>query len=127
VPVTAQNGRYGPYLKQGPTSRPLPSEEAIFTIGLDQAQALLAAPATRGGGRETGPVRQFGTDPVSGAPVTLKSGRFGPYVTDGTTNATLRKADSAEELTAERAYELLAEKRAKPATTRPGRRSAKKA
>ncbi|MDR0283386.1 MAG: type I DNA topoisomerase [Propionibacteriaceae bacterium] len=112
--VTAQNGRYGPYVKRGTTSRPLPTEQAIFDVTLDEAKALLDAPPVRGAARTAGPLRELGTDPVSGKPVTVKDGRFGPYVTDGTTNATLRRSDSVEEITAERAYELLAEKRAKP-------------
>ena len=112
--VTAQNGRYGPYLKKGTANRPLPDEDSIFTITLDEAKALFDAPAVRGARRAAGPLKECGTDPVSGKPVTVKDGRFGPYVTDGVTNATLRRGDSVEEITPERAYELLAEKRAKP-------------
>ncbi|MDR2930426.1 MAG: type I DNA topoisomerase [Propionibacteriaceae bacterium] len=128
-PVTAQNGRYGPYIKHGATSRPLPSEEAIFTVTLDEAKALLDTTPVRGA-RSTGPLRELGPDPATGAAVTIKDGRFGPYVTDGQTNATLRKTDSVETITAERAFELLAEKRAKgPApkkTTRRTTRTTKK-
>ncbi|MCL2735210.1 MAG: type I DNA topoisomerase [Propionibacteriaceae bacterium] len=115
APVTAQNGRYGPYLKKGTTTRPLPSEESIFEITMDQATALLDAAPVRGARASSGPLKELGVDPVTGKPVTVKDGRFGPYVTDGTTNATLRKSDSVDEITPERAYELLAEKRAKPA------------
>jgi len=123
--VTAQNGRYGPYIRKGTTSRPLPGEEALFTVTLQEAEALFAAAPVRGGRAGTAPARELGTDPATGGTVTLKSGRFGPYVTDGVTNATLRRSDSPEELTPERAYELLAEKRAKPPAARtPSRRRA---
>ena len=122
VPVTAQNGRYGPYIKKGTTSRPLPSEESIFTVTLDEAKALLDAPPARGGRRSAGPLRELGADPATGKPVTLKDGRFGPYVTDGVTNATLRRGDSVDDITPERAYELLAEKRAKPPAPKKTRR-----
>ncbi|MDO5285914.1 MAG: type I DNA topoisomerase [Actinomycetia bacterium] len=129
VPITAQNGRYGPYLKRGSDSRSLASEEQIFTITLDEALALYAQPKQRGRAAAAPPLKELGTDPVSGKPVVVKSGRFGPYVTDGETNATLRRDDPVETLTAERAYELLAEKRAKgPAPKRTTRRApAKKA
>jgi len=123
--ITAQNGRYGPYLKKGTDSRSLESEEQLFTVTLDEALALYAAPKTRG--RRTAapapPLRELGTDPASGKPMVVRDGRFGPYVTDGETNASLRKSDNVEALTDERAAELLAEKRAKgPATRRPARR-----
>jgi DNA topoisomerase-1 len=121
-PVTAQNGRYGPYIKRGATSRPLPDEGAIFTVTLDEAKALLDAAPVRGA-RASSSLREFGADPTNGKAVTLKNGRFGPYVTDGETNATLRRDDSVEEITAERAFELLAEKRAKgPAPKRGTKR-----
>ncbi|MDR1214749.1 MAG: type I DNA topoisomerase [Propionibacteriaceae bacterium] len=121
--VTAQNGRFGPYLKKGTESRPLPSQEAIFEVSLAEAEAAFAQP--RGRGAAAAPLRELGPDPVSGQPVVVKSGRFGPYVTDGAINATLRKDDSAESISLERAAELLAEKRAKPPTTRrtPARRT----
>lgn len=124
-PVTTQNGRYGPYVKHGTVSRPLPTEEAIFEINLDEAKALLAAPPANQSRTPSGPLRELGTDPSTGQPVTLKTGRFGPYVTDGKTNATLRKVDSVDQITPERAYELLAEKRAKPPT--PKRTARRKA
>ena len=126
VEVTAQNGRYGPYLKKGTDSRSLPSEEAIFTVTLAEAEALYAQPKTRGrAASAAAPLAEFGPDPVSGRPIVVKDGRFGPYVTDGETNATLRKADPVESLTPERAAELLAEKRAKgPAPKRTVRRAA---
>ncbi len=112
--VTAQNGRYGPYIKKGSESRSLESEEQLFTVTLEQAQALLAEPPRRRGRRAArGPLRELGPDPASGKPLLLRDGRFGPYVTDGETNASLRRSDSPEGLTLERAVELLAERRAK--------------
>jgi DNA topoisomerase-1 len=112
--VTAQNGRYGPYVKRGTESRSLESEEQLFTITLDEARALLAEPPKRRGRRGArGPLRELGSDPASGRPIVLREGRFGPYVTDGETNASLRKGDTIEGLTTERAVELLAERRAK--------------
>lgn len=122
--ITAQNGRYGPYLKKGTDSRSLASEEQLFDITLDQALEIYAQPKTRGRAAAKPPLAEFGPDPESGKPVVVKDGRFGPYVTDGTTNATLRRDDEVETITAERAYELLAEKRAKGPTTR--KRVAKK-
>lgn len=111
--ITAQNGRYGPYLKRGTDSRSLTSEDQIFDITLDEALAIYAQPKTRGRAAAAAPLKEFGADPVSGRPVVLKSGRFGPYVTDGETNATLRRDDDPETVAPERAFELLAEKRAK--------------
>jgi DNA topoisomerase-1 len=123
--ITAQNGRYGPYLKKGSDSRSLETEEQMFDITLDQALAIYAQPKQRGRRAAAAPLRELGNDPTSGRPVVVKEGRFGAYVTDGETNATLRKADSVESVTIERAAELLAEKRAKgPA---PKKRAAKKA
>jgi DNA topoisomerase-1 len=127
--ITAQNGRYGPYVKKGTDSRSLESEEQLFTIRLEDALALLAQPKQRRGrGEATPPLRELGPDPVSGKPVVLKEGRFGPYVTDGETNASLRRGDDPETVTIERAAELLADRRSKgPAPKRKrsgGRRSA---
>ncbi|WP_151525744.1 type I DNA topoisomerase [Serinicoccus kebangsaanensis] len=137
VDITAQNGRYGPYLKKGTDSRSLETEAQIFDITLDEALAIYAQPKQRGRGAAKPPLAEFGEDPVSGKKVVVKDGRFGPYVTDGETNATLRKGDEPESLTEERAFELIAEKRAKGPTTRKrttrkapakkGRSSAKKA
>ncbi|MFC6421305.1 type I DNA topoisomerase [Ornithinimicrobium tianjinense] len=124
VEITAQNGRYGPYLKKGTDSRSLTSEEQIFDITLDEALEIYSQPKQRGRAAAKPPLKEFGEDPVSGRKVTVKDGRFGPYVTDGETNATLRKGDEPEELTQERAFELLAEKRAKGPTTR--KRAARK-
>ena len=112
--VTAQNGRYGPYIKKGSESRSLESEDQLFSVTLEQAQALLAEPPRRRGRRAArGPLKELGPDPASGKPVVIRDGRFGPYVTDGETNASLRRSDSPEGLTLERAVELLAERRAK--------------
>jgi DNA topoisomerase-1 len=123
--ITAQNGRYGPYLKKGTDSRTLASEEAIFTTTLDEALAIYAQPKRGRGATAAPPLKELGDDPVSGKPIVVKDGRFGPYVTDGATNATLRKDDPVETLTPERAQELLAEKRAKgPAKKKaPARRA----
>ncbi|WP_182112968.1 MULTISPECIES: type I DNA topoisomerase [unclassified Actinotalea] len=122
-PITAQNGRYGPYLKKGTDSRTLPSEEAMFDITLEEALKIYAEPKRGRGASASAALRELGTDPVSNKPVVVKDGRFGPYVTDGESNATLRKEDAVETITLERASELLAEKRArgpvkKRATTR---------
>lgn len=111
--ITARNGRYGPYMKKGTDSRSLTSEEQIFAITLQEALEIYAQPKRGRGASAKPPMKEFGEDPVSGKKVVVKDGRFGPYVTDGTTNATLRQGDPAETLTAERAYELIAEKRAK--------------
>jgi DNA topoisomerase-1 len=122
--ITAQNGRYGPYLKKGTDSRSIESEEQLLTITLDQALAIYAQPKQRGRRAAAAPLKELGKDPQTDLPVVVKDGRFGPYVTDGEINATLRKADDVETITIERAAELLAEKRAKgPA---PKKRAAKK-
>ncbi|MFC8420694.1 type I DNA topoisomerase [Streptomyces sp. NPDC057236] len=121
--ITAQNGRYGPYLKKGTDSRSLQSEDQLFTITLEEALAIYAQPKQRGRAAAKPPLKELGTDPVSEKPVVVKDGRFGPYVTDGETNATLRSGDSVEEITPERGFELLAEKRAKG----PAKKTAKKA
>jgi len=113
VPITAQNGRYGPYLKMGTDSRSLETEGQLFTLTLDEALAIYAQPKVRGRAAAKPPLRELGADPVSGKAVTVKDGRFGPYVTDGETNATLRRDDDVETITPERGFELLAEKRAK--------------
>ena len=130
--ITAQNGRYGPYLKKGTDSRSLTSEDQLLTIGLDEALRIYAQPKQRGRAAAAPPLKELGTDPVSGQPVVVKSGRFGEYVTDGEYNATLRKDDTVEAITLERAAELLAERRergpAKKATKKAApRRRAKKA
>jgi DNA topoisomerase-1 len=124
-PVVAHNGKFGPYLKKGTDSRSLASEEDLFTVTIEQAKELFAQPKQRGRGRAAAapPLRELGDDPNSKKPVVVKEGRFGPYVTDGETNASLRKGDTVEEITIERAAELLAERRErapapKKATTR---------
>ena len=115
--ITAQNGRYGPYLKKGTDSRSLTTENEIFTVTLDEALKIYAEPKKRGrqSAASAPPLRELGEDPVSKKKMVVKDGRFGPYVTDGETNASLRKADSVEELTDERASELLADRRNAPA------------
>ncbi|MFE1286278.1 type I DNA topoisomerase [Streptomyces sp. NPDC058751] len=123
VEITAQNGRYGPYLKKGTDSRSLTTEDQLFTITLEEALAIYSQPKQRGRAAAKPPLKELGTDPVSEKPVVVKDGRFGPYVTDGETNATLRSGDSVEDITPERGYELLAEKRAKG----PAKKTAKKA
>ncbi|HEY2742712.1 MAG TPA: type I DNA topoisomerase [Gaiellaceae bacterium] len=122
--VVARNGRYGPYIQKGKESRSLESEEQLFTIDLPGALALLAQPRQRRGQRAaaTKPLRELGADPVGGNEIVLKEGRFGPYVTDGETNASLRKGDDPETVTLDRAVELLAERRAKGPAKRGGRR-----
>jgi DNA topoisomerase-1 len=123
-PIEVRNGRYGPYIQQGKETRSLEGEEQIFSITLDEALALLAAPKQRRGrAAPRAPLRDLGTDPSSGRPVVVKEGRFGPYVTDGETNASLRSGDAVESLTLDRAVELLAERRAKGPGKRAPRRS----
>ena len=125
--ITAQNGRYGPYLKMGTDSRSLETESQLFDITLDEALAIYAQPKTRGRAAAKPPLKELGNDPVSGKPVTVKDGRFGAYVTDGETNATLRRDDDPETITPERGFELLAEKRAKgPSTRRGAKKTTKK-
>ncbi|GAA2379557.1 type I DNA topoisomerase [Streptomyces sp. XM4011] len=124
--ITAQNGRYGPYLKKGTDSRSLESEEQLFTITLEQALAIYAQPKKRGRAAAKPPLKELGTDPVTQAPVVVKDGRFGPYVTDGETNATLRRDDDPETITPERGFELLAEKRAKGPAKKTAKKAAKK-
>ncbi|RAX19529.1 type I DNA topoisomerase [Actinomyces sp. Z5] len=128
VDITAQNGRYGPYLKRGTDSRSLESEEQLFTVTLEQALELFAQPKRRRGqAASRAPLRELGTDPDTGRPVVIKDGRFGPYFTDGETNVTLRRDDDPATVTPERAYELLAEKRAKgPAKKRTTRKTTAK-
>ena len=121
--VVARNGRYGPYVQKGKESRSLESEEQLLTISLPEALTVLAQPRQRRGQRAaTKPLREIGTDPVGGREIVLKEGRFGPYVTDGETNASLRKGDDPETVTLDRAVELLAERRAKGPTKRSPRR-----
>jgi DNA topoisomerase-1 len=129
--VIAANGPHGPYVKKGKETRSIGTEEQLLTITLDEALAVLAQPKTygrRGGGGPKPPLREFGTDPVSERPVVAKEGRFGTYVTDGETNASLGKGDRLEEMAPERAYELLAIRREQVATKgdQPARRNGPK-
>ncbi|HEY2687247.1 MAG TPA: topoisomerase C-terminal repeat-containing protein, partial [Streptosporangiaceae bacterium] len=126
-PITVQNGRYGPYVKKGTDSRSLESEEQLFTLTLAEAKELFAQPKARGRGRAAAapPLRELGEDPASKRPMVLKEGRWGAYVTDGETNASLRQGDAVESITAQRAAELLAERRT-AGPSAPRRRTAAK-
>jgi DNA topoisomerase-1 len=124
--IVAHNGKFGPYLKRGTDTRSLGSEDQLLTATLEEALAVFAQPKTRRGRAAAGPLKELGPDPTTGAPVVLREGRFGPYVTDGTTNASLRRGDDIETIDIERAGELLAERRAAAPAGR-GRGRAKKA
>jgi DNA topoisomerase-1 len=124
--IVAHNGRFGPYLKRGTDTRSLGSEEQLLTVTLEEALALFAQPKQRRGRSAAAPLRELGADPTTNLPVVVKDGRFGPYVTDGTTNASLRKGDAVESIDIERASELLAERRAAGPSTRK-KKAAKKA
>ena len=124
--ITAQNGRYGPYLKKGKDSRSLEAEHQLFELTLPEALAIYAQPKTRGRRPAAPPLRELGPDPVTNDPIVIKDGRFGAYVTDGTTNATLRKGDEVETITLERAAELLADKRVAGPAKRPAKKAAAK-
>jgi DNA topoisomerase-1 len=129
--ITAQNGRYGPYITKGKDSRTLESEDQIFTITIEAALAKLAEPRVFGRrGPAKPPLKEFGNDPVSNRPVVAKDGKFGTYVTDGETNASLTRGDRLEFITPERAFELLAIRRDYMASNggkKPAKRAAKKA
>ncbi|QKT06061.1 type I DNA topoisomerase [Gordonia sp. X0973] len=125
--ITAQNGRYGPYLKKGADSRSLANEEQLFDITLDEALRIYAEPKRRGRAAAAPPLRELGPDSVSEKPMVIKDGRFGPYVTDGETNASLRKGDDVATITAERAMELLADRRARGPAKKTAKKTAKKA
>jgi DNA topoisomerase I len=126
--ITAQNGRYGPYLKRGTDSRSLATEDQIFEVTLEEALKLYAEPKRRGRqGAAAPPLRELGNDSASGKPMVIKDGRFGPYVTDGETNASLRKGDDVLSITDERASELLADRRARGPVKRTAKKAAKKA
>jgi DNA topoisomerase-1 len=116
--IQALNGRYGPYIKRGTDSRSLPSEDALFTTTLEEALAIFAQPKQRGRAAAKPPLKELGVDPVSQGAVTVREGRFGPYVTDGESNASLRKGDDIETITIERAAELLAERRERAPVTK---------
>jgi len=126
-PIMAQNGRYGPYLTHGKDSRSLPDEASIFTCTVDEALALFAQPKRGRGRQQAAPGKEIGTDPITGKKIELKEGRFGPYVTDGETNASLRVADDPLTITLERASDLISERRAKgPAPKKTRKRAASK-
>ena len=118
--VTVQNGRYGPYVKKGSDSRSLESEDQLFTLTLTEAKEMFAQPKARGRGVRAAapPLRELGDDPATSKPMVIKDGRFGPYVTDGETNASLRKGDDVASITVQRAAELLADRRAAPPAAR---------
>jgi DNA topoisomerase-1 len=120
--IVAANGRFGPFLKRGTETRSLESEEQLFTVSLDEALRLFSEPKQRRYGATAAPLRELGVDPESGSAIVLRSGRFGPYVTDGTTNASLRRGDDPETLTPERAAELIADRRAAGPSKRSGAR-----
>ncbi|MFT3898898.1 MAG: type I DNA topoisomerase [Gordonia sp. (in: high G+C Gram-positive bacteria)] len=124
--ITAQNGRYGPYLKKGADSRSLANEEQLFEITLDEALKIYAEPKRRGRAAAAPPLRELGPDSVSEKPMVIKDGRFGPYVTDGETNASLRKGDEVATITPERAMELLADRRARGPVKRGAKKTTKK-
>lgn len=117
--ITIQNGRYGPYLKAGTDSRTLTSEEQLFSLSLDEALEIYSKPKERRRGVAKPPLKELGKDPGSDREVIVKDGRFGMYVTDGETNATLRRGDTLEALTIDRALELLAGRRAWEAENGP--------
>jgi DNA topoisomerase-1 len=126
--ITAQNGRYGPYLKRGSDSRSLATEEQMFDVTLDEALKIYSEPKRRAGqGASAPPLRELGVDPATDKPMVIKDGRFGPYVTDGETNASLRKGDDVLSITDERASELLADRRARGPVKRTKKAAAKKA
>ncbi len=126
--IKSQNGRYGPYLTKGTDSRSLESEEQIFAVTLEQALALFAQPKQRRGrGQAAAPLREVGTDPTSGRLIVVREGRFGAYVTDGETNATLRVVDDPMTVSIERASDLIAERRARGPVKKTAKRPAKKA
>ena len=125
--ITAQNGRYGPYLKKGTDSRSLASEDQIFSITLDEARRIYAEPKRRGRAAAKPPLKMLGDNDVSGKPMTIKDGRFGPYVTDGETNASLQRGDTPETVTDQRANELLSARRAREAEEGPKKATKKKA
>jgi DNA topoisomerase-1 len=110
--ITVQNGRYGPYLKRGADSRTLTSEDQLFSLSLDEAVAIYSQPKVRRRGIAKPPLKELGVDPATQKPLLVKDGRFGMYVSDGETNATLRRGDTIEGLTLERGLELLAGRRA---------------
>jgi DNA topoisomerase-1 len=124
--ITVQNGRYGPYLKAGADSRTLTSEDQLFSINLDEALEIYSKPKERRRGVAKPPLKELGVDPGSEKQVIIKDGRFGMYVTDGETNATLRRGDTLEAMTLERGLELLAGRRAWEAENGPSPKKSRK-
>ena len=124
--IQALNGRYGPYIKKGTDSRSVEGEEKLFTITLDEALAIFAQPKQRGRAAAKAPLKELGPDPVTEGVVTVREGRFGPYVTDGEFNATIPRAEDEASITLERAAELLAERRAKGPAKKAAKRTTKK-
>jgi DNA topoisomerase-1 len=122
-PITAQNGRYGAYLKKGSDSRSLESEEQIFTIELPAALEIFAQPKY-GARRPSSALKEFDADPVSGKPIRVRDGRFGPYVTDGVTNVTIPRGEEIDAIDFERAVQMLADKRAKGPAKKPAAKKA---
>jgi DNA topoisomerase-1 len=122
--ITVQNGRYGPYLKRGADSRTLTSEDQLFSLSLNDAVAIYKEPKVRRRGVAKPPLKELGVDPATSSPLLLKDGRFGMYVTDGQTNATLRRGDTLEAMTLERGLELLAGRRAWEAENGPSPKKA---
>ena len=125
--IIAQNGRYGPYISWGKETRSLEAEEQLFTVDVEDAVRRLKEPKRRGRRAAAPPLKELGADPGSGKPIVVKEGRFGPYVTDGETNASLRVADTVEAVTLDRALELLQLRREKLAaqggTNKRGKKS----
>ena len=124
--ITAQNGRYGPYLKKGTDSRSLANEEQMFTVTLEEALKIYSEPKRRGRAAAAPPLRELGPDGATGQPMVIKDGRFGPYVTDGETNASLRKGDEVATITPDRAMELLSDRRARGPAKKAAKKTAKK-
>ena len=125
--VIVQNGRYGPFVKMGKETRSLESEEQLLTITLEECQALLRQPKTRGGqSRQAKTLQEIGPHPETGDPIVLKDGRYGPYVTDGKTNASLRKSDTPDDITIDRALELIKLRQASKSQKRSSQRSPRK-
>jgi DNA topoisomerase-1 len=111
--IEALNGRYGPYLRKGKETRSLDTEEQLFTVTIDHALALFAQPKQRGR-RTSPPLKELGEDPTTGKPLVVKSGRYGPYITDGEVNASVPKSETVEDMTLERAVILIDERRKNP-------------
>jgi DNA topoisomerase-1 len=124
--ITVQNGRYGPYLKAGVDSRTLTSEDQLFTMTLEEALEIYSKPKERRRGVAKPPLKELGLDPETQRPLIIKDGRFGMYVSDGETNATLRRGDTLEAMTIERGLELLAGRRAWEAENGPSPKKSRK-